>query len=172
MMFELQTERLTLRPPQAADFAPYAALCNDAEVMRYLGGIWDEETVWRHLAFMIGHWQLRGYGLFAVIERQSGQFLGRVGYINPAGYPGFEVGWTLARAAWGQGYATEAAQACVDHAFDGLKREDVISLINPGNEPSEAVARRLRETPAEKIQHRGEALRVWRITRQQWLARS
>src|SRR5262245_54973412 len=112
-MVTLETDRLALRMLREPDFESYAAMCADPEVMRYIG---DGQALvramaCRNLAMMIGHWSLRGYGLWAVEERTTGALVGRVGFWNPDGWPGFELGWMLRRSSWGQGYATEAARA-------------------------------------------------------------
>src|SRR5215472_5303191 len=95
----LDTPRLRLRPPAESDFNDYASLCADAEVMRYVGdrGPLSREDAWRQLAMLIGHWALRGYGMWVVEELGSGAFVGRVGLHNPEGWPEREVGWALAR---------------------------------------------------------------------------
>ena len=101
----IETERLLLRPFRASDWAPYAAMCADAEVMRYLGTgtTLSREDAWRAIAGMLGHWQLRGYGMWALESRESGALVGRAGFLDPPGWPGFELGWVLAREHWGQG---------------------------------------------------------------------
>jgi len=142
----LETERLILRRWREDDFEAYATLCADPEVMRYLGGkAFDRTEAWRHLAMMIGHWQLRGYGLWAVEEKATGQFAGRIGFLNPEGWPGFELGWTLKREFWGKGYATEGARRALEYAFKELDKQHVISLIHPENLSSIRVAERLGE---------------------------
>ncbi|MEO6326042.1 MAG: GNAT family N-acetyltransferase, partial [Thermoanaerobaculia bacterium] len=110
-MIELQTERLHLRQFRLEDFEAYASLCADPEVMQHLGGTLSRHDAWRHMATLLGHWQLLGYGHWAAIERSTNTLVGRVGFLNPEGWPGFELGWTLARGAWGKGYATEGARA-------------------------------------------------------------
>ena len=143
----LETERLILRMWREADFEAYAELCADPEVMRYLGGkVFDRTEAWRHMASMIGHWHLRGYGIWAVEEKESGSLVGRIGCINPEGWPGFEVGWTLKREFWGKGYATEAARRALEYGFKELDKPHVISLIHPENRASIRVAERLGET--------------------------
>ncbi|MDJ0657603.1 MAG: GNAT family N-acetyltransferase [Xanthomonadales bacterium] len=143
----LDTPRLRLRQFRESDFEAYAELCADPEVMKYLGSEpWNRTDSWRHLAAMLGHWQLRGFGLYAVEVRETGQFAGRVGFIQPEGWPGFEVGWTLARPMWGNGYATEAARACLEHALGPMQQQRVISLIHPDNHASRKVAERIGET--------------------------
>lgn len=142
----LETERLIMRMWREDDIEEYAELCADPEVMRYLGGkTFDRTEAWRHMASMIGHWQLRGYGIWAVVEKDSGRLAGRIGCINPAGWPGFEVGWTLKREFWGKGYATEGAHRALQYAFTELNQVHVISLIHADNHGSIHVAERLGE---------------------------
>jgi RimJ/RimL family protein N-acetyltransferase len=128
------------------DLEPLAAIFSDPEVTRFLtlGGVTqDRVESWRALALMVGHWALRGYGLWAIERREDGAFLGRVGLWRPEGWPGLEVGWALGRAHWGSGYAFEAAQAAMDWAWAELDAERLISVIHPGNVRSISVARRL-----------------------------
>jgi RimJ/RimL family protein N-acetyltransferase len=143
----LETERLIMRMWRESDFDEYAELCADPEVMRFLGGkVFDRTEAWRQMASMIGHWYLRGYGIWAVEEKESGRLAGRIGCINPEGWPGFEVGWTLRREFWGKGYATEAARRALEYGFHDLDRPHIISLIHPENRASIRVAERLGET--------------------------
>lgn len=143
----LETERLIMRMWRDADFEEYAELCADPEVMRYLGGkVFDRTEAWRQMASMIGHWYLRGYGIWAVEEKDSGRLAGRIGCINPEGWPGFEVGWTLKREFWGKGYATEAGRRALEYGFNELDKPHIISLIHPENRASIRVAERLGET--------------------------
>ncbi len=110
-MQPLTSERLVLRMFRESDLDAYADMCGDAEVMRYLGDghTFSRAEAWRSMAVVIGHWQLRGFGLWAVEERSTGLLAGRVGCWQPEGWPGLEVGWALRREFWGSGYATEAA---------------------------------------------------------------
>jgi RimJ/RimL family protein N-acetyltransferase len=144
-MDTLVSERVLLRMFRESDLDAYAEMCADPEVMRYLG---DGATLtraesWRNMAVVMGHWQLRGFGLWAVEERETGFLVGRVGCWRPEGWPGFEIGWTLRRAFWGRGYATEAARMALHQAFATLDQTHVISLIQPRNAPSIRVARRI-----------------------------
>lgn len=143
----LTTHRLILRAFRDDDLDAYAEMCADADVMRYLGEgkTLSRADAWRQLAFFVGHWQLRGFGLWALEEKASGRFIGRAGPLQPEGWPGFEVGWTLARGSWGKGYATEAAREALRYAFEELDRDHVISIIRPDNLPSIRVAERLGE---------------------------
>jgi RimJ/RimL family protein N-acetyltransferase len=143
----LTTDRLVLRPFRDDDLDAYAEICADPEVMRYLGDgkPLSRAEAWRQMAFIVGHWQLKGFGLWAVEEKASGALIGRAGLLHPEGWPGFELGWTLGRQWWGKGYATEAARMALRYAFEELDRDHVISLIRPENHPSIRVAERLGE---------------------------
>lgn len=168
-MKSLETERLILRMWRAEDFDTYAAICADAEVMRYLGGkTLTRHEVWRSMAFHVGHWHLLGYGHWAVEEKSSGRFVGRIGFLNPEGWPGFEVGWTLARECWGKGYATEGARAALDYAFKEMGREHVISLIHPDNAASIRVAERLGERREGETDLFGTYVHIYGISRDEW----
>ncbi|MDQ3474231.1 MAG: GNAT family N-acetyltransferase [Acidobacteriota bacterium] len=143
---ELETERLLLRQWRLEDFETYEKMCADEEIMRYIGGkALNCIEAWRHMAYLVGHWELLGYGHFAVEEKASGKFAGRIGFLNPAGWPAFEIGWTLAREFWGQGYAIEGARRALTYAFEELDQPHVISLIHPENKASIRVAERLGE---------------------------
>ena len=141
----LETSRLLLRGWRARDLKPHAEIYADPEVMRYIGDgrVLDRDQSWRQVAMHIGHWALRGYGQWALERKEDGASLGRAGLWNPPGWPGLEVGWMLARHAWGQGYATEAGQAAIDWAWRTLDAPRLISVIQPGNAASIRVAERL-----------------------------
>lgn len=141
----LTTARLRLRPFQQADLDAYAAICADAEVMRYIGagGPVGRDVAWRHMALFLGEWALHGYGTWAVERRSDRQLIGRAGFLHPEGWPGCELAWTLARDAWGQGFAFEAARAALAYGRDQLGLGEVISLIRNDNHRSIALAERL-----------------------------
>ena len=144
----LETERLIMRMWREDDFEEYAEMCADPEVMRFLGGkTFDRTEALRHLASLVGHWHLRGYGVWAVEEKSSGRLAGRIGCIYPAGWPAFELGWSLKKEFWGKGYATEAARRALQYAFTELDKSHVISLIHADNHGSIRVAERLGEKP-------------------------
>ena len=142
----LESERLILRAFREGDLDAYAAMGADAEVMRYLsadGALLSRADAWRQMAMFLGHWELRGYGTWAVEERGTGEFVGRVGLHYPEGWPDRELGWTIARKFWGRGYASEAARASIKHAFDTLGWPHLVSLIHPENHRSARLAERL-----------------------------
>jgi RimJ/RimL family protein N-acetyltransferase len=158
-MEKLGSPRLVLRMFRESDLDAYAAMCGDPEVMRYLGDGFPltRAESWRNMALVLGHWHLRGFGLWAVEERTTGLMAGRVGCWQPEGWPGLEIGWALRREFWGRGYATEAAQTVMADAFSRLQRPRLISLIHPQNGNSIAVALRLgmsREKETEVMGHR------------------
>jgi len=173
MIPTLETERLVLRAWKQEDFEPYARFMADADVMRYLSGVsLSRADAWRNLAAILGHWVLRGYGMWAVERKSDGAFIGRVGLWNPEGWPGLEVGWTLGKVYWGQGYATEAARAAMAYGFLTQPVDRLISVIDPRNAPSQAVATRLGETRGERreIVHNGKTFTadIWSIAREDW----
>jgi RimJ/RimL family protein N-acetyltransferase len=156
-MVELETERLRLRPPLAEDVEPLAPMYADPEVMRYLGDgrVLTPEQTERSVQRMIDGWAADGFGLFTTVRKEDETVIGRVGLIvwNPEtwqttradaeGPTELEVGYTLGRPFWGQGYATEAAGAARDYALDRLGARRLIALIIHGNEASANVARKL-----------------------------
>lgn len=139
----LETPRLLLRLPRLEDLDAWAAFMADAEAQRHLGGAQPRLQAWRGLATMRGSWALQGFAMFSIVEKDSGQWVGRAGPWRPDGWPGPEVGWSIVRDRWGRGYATEAARACLDFAFDVLGWDEVIHVIAEANAPSKAVAARL-----------------------------
>lgn len=153
----LETPRLRLRPFTAADVAPYTAMMADPEVTRFLGDgrPLGPADAWRQLATFAGHWMLHGFGLWAVEERATGAFVGRIGCLEPEGWPAFEVAYTLARSAWGRGLAREGAAAALAHARTVLGRREIVSIIRPGNVGSIRVATALGARPAETIEFFG-----------------
>jgi RimJ/RimL family protein N-acetyltransferase len=109
------------------------------------------------MALFLGEWSLHGYGMWAVEERASGRLVGRVGFLNPPGWPACELGWLLARDAWGRGFALEAAQAAIAHGRANLGIRELISLIRPDNVRSIALAERLGATLDRKVEFMGSA---------------
>ena len=164
---ELRSERLLLRAFNECDFEAFAEIVADPEVVRYLDGgePISREECWRGMALFIGHWQLRGYGWWAVEDARSGDFLGRIGLYNPEGWPGLEIGWLLRRQAWGTGLATEGATAALSFAFDVLEADHVISLIDPRNTRSIRVAQKLGETYEHNLQFKDRDLAVYGMHR-------
>lgn len=137
----LQTARLVLRPWLPSDRAPFAALNADPEVMAHLPGVLSRPESDAFADRVEAHFGEHGYGLWALEE--AGAFVGYTGlqWSDVLGPPALEVGWRLARAAWGRGLATEAARAAV---AEGLRHVDrVVSFTVPANTRSLAVMRRV-----------------------------
>jgi RimJ/RimL family protein N-acetyltransferase len=110
--------------------------------MRHIGGggTVDRNAAWRTMAGFNGHWSLRGFGMWAIERKTDGCFLGRVGLHQPPHWPALEAGWTLARSAWGQGYAREGTRGAIDFAHRLLPPQRLVSFIQPGNQRSVKVA--------------------------------
>jgi [ribosomal protein S5]-alanine N-acetyltransferase len=158
-VLSLETDRLVLRAPVPEDAETLAPMYADPEVMRYVGdgrALTRAETE-RSVRRMIERWEADGFGLFTTVRKEDGAVIGRVGLLvwntdtwepttraQGAEVPTeVEVGYTLGRDFWGQGYATEAAGAVRDYALGGLGAERLIALIIHGNTASENVARKL-----------------------------
>jgi RimJ/RimL family protein N-acetyltransferase len=139
----IETERLLLRVPGLEEFEAWARFMADEEAARYIGKTQPPPVVWRGIATMAGSWLLAGFGMFSVVEKETGDWVGRVGPWQPYGWPGAEVGWGVIREVWGRGYAYEAAVASMDFAVDVLGWTDIIHSIHPENVRSQALARRL-----------------------------
>lgn len=171
----LETARLILRPPRGDDFEAWAAIAQDEVAMLHLGGVKTRFEAWNHFLAAVGAWRVLGFHAFSVIEKASGRWMGRVGPLHPEGWPGDEIGWTLAREAWGKGYATEAATAAIDWTFANLGWTGIIHCIAPGNTPSQAVAKRLgsvlRGSGRLPAPHDENPIDIWGQTREQWFAR-
>ncbi|HYI08773.1 MAG TPA: GNAT family N-acetyltransferase [Thermoanaerobaculia bacterium] len=162
----LTTARLRLRMLQQSDFEEYAAIHTDAEVTRFTTRTHlDRIEAWRHLAIVVGHWHLRGFGMWGVFDKETGRMVGRVGFHQPETWPGFELGWTFGRAFWGNGYATEAASECLRYAFEEMGRDHVISLIDPLNVASIRVAERIGESVEGEYQLGEHRLLIYGIRR-------
>jgi RimJ/RimL family protein N-acetyltransferase len=159
----LETERLRLTAFGERHFEAYASMLADASSTRFVGDgqPLDRMNAWRSMAMLLGHWALRGCGMWAVELKHSGEFVGRVGLHYPEGWPDLELGWMLMPGQRRKGYATEAARAALDFAFGALHASRAISLIRSENTASERVARRLGGRQATTIDFLGHATLVY-----------
>ncbi|UPY38341.1 GNAT family N-acetyltransferase [Sediminicoccus sp. KRV36] len=157
----LTTARLTLRGFTEADLDAFAAMQADAEVMRHLGTgqTRSRAETWQGMAGFMGQWALRGHGLWA-LEHQ-GRFIGRAGILNPEGWPAPELAYALARPAWGQGLAFEAAEAALRWARAALPQRRIVSYIRPANGASRRLAARLGGVQGEALELLGAAAECW-----------
>lgn len=164
----VETQRLLLRIPCADDVAPLTEIHHDPLAAKYVvlgttsGGL---TTGWRNVAIMLGHWHLRGYGQWTVIDKADQAVVGRVGLWNPEGWPGVELGWVIRRARWGQGLATEAAAAALQWTWAHVETDHVISLIQPNNARSIRVAEKLGQRLERSEVVSGAELQVYGVHR-------
>ena len=167
----LLTERLRLRRWLARDEAPMAAINRDPEVARYLNRPTDEAAVAAFFGDAAAHWDAYGYGLYAV-ELLGGEerFVGFAGFSHPTFIPAVadrpELGWRLARSAWGAGLATEAATAVLRDGFGRLGLSELIAVIHPENERSRRVATKLGMHPERQVHNPvlGREVDIWQTT--------
>ena len=153
----IETERLILRPLDGnKDFEAWFEMTSDAETMEFIGGsALNRGQSWRSMAMMIGHATIRGYSMFAVVEKDTDKFVGRIGPWFPEMWEAPEIGWGLTKSATGKGYAVEAARACVDYAFNDLGWDNVIHCIDAKNVGSIKVAERIGSNYLRTIQSVG-----------------
>jgi RimJ/RimL family protein N-acetyltransferase len=155
----LCTERLLLRPWRDDDLAPFAALNADPRVMQHLPGLLSRDDSDAMAARIRAHFAARGFGLFAVEVPGVAPFIGFIGLATPSFEAHFtpcvEVGWRLAAAHWGRGYAIEGARAAVAHGFSALGLDEIVSMTVPANERSRRVMERLgmRRSPDDDFDH-------------------
>ncbi len=168
----LTTTRLTLRGWQDSDADAFARITSDPDFVRYIGDGQpiDADQSWRLMATIVGHWHLRGFGLWLVEETQTGKFVGRVGLWQPSGWPDIEIGWGIAPEFWGKGFASEAANAAMAWAFNELNLESLVSLIHPDNEASKRVALKMGEKFDQKLDILNKTVDVYRISREKYLS--
>lgn len=171
----LETARLILRPTRIEDFDAYAKFMSEDESARFVGGAQSRALAWRGFLQIAGAWQLQGYSMFSVILKHTGTWIGRVGPWVPEGWPGNEIGWGIVPEYWRRGYATEAANAAIDWAFETLGWDEIIHAIAPDNPASQALARAVGSTnwgPGRLPEPYDEdRIDIWGQTRAEWLTR-
>lgn len=164
----LETRRLILREMSPADLDFVADMLADPEVMRYYPKCYSREEAATWIGRQMNRYARHGHGLWLVLDKAGGQPVGQVGLLiqNLDGVEEKEVGYLIHRPFWRCGFATEAAMACRDHAFDVLGRQQVIALIRPENVPSQGVARKLGMTPGtHRVRHSGLEHLVFSVSR-------
>lgn len=142
-MHEVHTDRLRLRQWSAQDIEPYARFFSDADRARHFGGMRNVDDAWRHMAMMIGHWQLNGFGYWAVEELDSAAFVGCVGLWKSVEWPELELGYWIDDRQRRKGFAEEACRASIRHARETLKSPSLVSYIVSDNLPSQQLAAKL-----------------------------
>ena len=162
MIPTLRTERLVMRAPCQEDFEPFAAFYA-SERASMVGGPMARHEAWRALAAIVGHWHLRGYGRWTMVDRAGGAPMGVVGLHCPEDWPEPEIGWIAFEGAEGRGLAREAAVAARAHAYGALGWSTAISLIDPRNARSVALAERMGAVREADHHHPAfGAMGVWR----------
>jgi RimJ/RimL family protein N-acetyltransferase len=158
----LESARLRLRGHRVEDFAVCAAMWADPEVTRHFGRTFGEEESWTRLLRYAGHWALLGFGYWIVEEKISGRFVGEVGFadlkrdITPSLGNTPEIGWVLAAAAHGKGFATEAAQAAISWGEANLGGRRTTCIIHPENLPSIRVAEKCGYGEVRRTAYKGQ----------------
>lgn len=172
----LETPRLILRPPRLEDLDAWTLMMQDEPTARFIGGVMPRAICWRQLMTMVGSWHAVGFAMFAVMEKSSGRWIGRLGPWQPEGWPGTEIGWAIVRDCWGKGYAIEGAAASMDWAFDHLGWTEAIHSIAPDNVASQRVAEKLgsrnRGPGVLPAPFEGSRIDIWGQSREEWRARS
>ncbi|WP_417491698.1 GNAT family N-acetyltransferase [Maricaulis sp.] len=177
----IHTERLTLRGWRTSDLGPFAAMNADPEVMRHFPACLDRAGSDALVERQQEGLRRERRGLLAAETREDGVFIGfigimRVNFGGPLdGLP--EIGWRLARAAWGQGYASEGARACLAHAFASSGEAEIVAVAPQRNAGSLAVMRKIgmQRDPADDFEHPRltdyphlQPCQLYRITRARW----
>jgi len=143
----IETERLYLRKWQPGDEIGYSLMNSDKEVMEYFPATLTAEQSMEHISKMAGDIDSFGYGLFAVERKEDAAFIGFTGFSHPSFTADFtpctEIGWRLGKQYWNQGYATEAAKACLVFGFEKLLLRDIYSWTSVHNARSEQVMKKI-----------------------------
>lgn len=170
----IETERLVLREWRDTDVNPYARICADPQVMRFMvpaRGLSHAEAAY-DVQGLREHWAKHGFGHWAVEEKATGALIGRTGIKRHADWDldpeNTEAGWFYARRFWGKGYASEAAREVVRFALEELGSPEVISIAHPANAGSRRVMEKagLSYAGARRWEERGFDV-VWYSSRDQ-----
>ena len=158
---QIETERLILRAPKEADFAEMQDSLAK-ERMRFIGGPFDALGVWRTLLGLLGHWSLRGFGMWSLEHKDTGKFAGSVGFLLHFDWPEAELGWNVHHTFEGQGIAYEAAIAARFYGETHFNLSKVISFIDPENTRSARLAKRLGASFEKPYILRGQECHIYR----------
>ncbi|MEM5476938.1 GNAT family N-acetyltransferase [Pacificibacter sp. AS14] len=145
----INTKRLLLRGWKPDDHAPFAAMCGDADVMRYIGNgkTKSADDAARYIASFQNEWNERGFGLFAVEAKQTGDLIGFTGLSTPdflpEVLPSVEIGWRFSKSSWGKGFASEAATAALAFGVNEMGITDIVSIYQIGNGASARIMQKL-----------------------------
>jgi RimJ/RimL family protein N-acetyltransferase len=169
----VETKRLRLREWRNSDLENFARFKMDKDAARFVMPTDNVGDAWRAMAYFAGHWLLRGFGMWSIELKETGENIGHCGCYYPHEWPEPEVGWAIFPEHQHKGLATEAAVASVNHAYEKLGWKTAISLIAKENAPSIALAQRLGATFESTIQYRGFDCQIYRhLNPQQFYAHS
>lgn len=158
----LETERLILRQFQHSDWDDLHELFSDEECVKYTTKVLFEKwQTWRMLACYPGHWQYRGYGPYAVVEKTSQKMIGPIGLWYPGDWPETEIKYSICKKFWGKGYAYEAALKVKQEAFSRNLFKRLISLIVPENKKSISLSKKLGGVKEKTISFRGKTADIY-----------
>jgi len=160
-MIQLETERLVMRQWQESDIRPFAEMNRDERIMEYFPFNLTPEESLAMINYFCNQMQEKACLYLPVIKKKTGSFAGVVN-LAPVAFdahftPAVEIGWRLAFDCWGRGYATEAAKSLVDHGFEKLHLDEIVSFTAVGNIRSCAVMERLGMTREKEFDHPGLA---------------
>ena len=165
----IETARLTLRPHRLDDFDAHAALWADEDVVRFITGAPStREQSWSRMLRIAGMWHHMGFGFLAIVEKESGLFIGEAGFLEarrqmePSIEGTMEVGWALMPSAHGRGYATEALTALIDWGKAHFPGKPMSCIISPENKASLRVADKLGFRETARAQYNGEVIQFSR----------
>jgi len=160
---KLETERLILRQFQENDWRDLHEYYMDGKATKYTEShAFSEGETWRTMCILIGHWQMRGYGPYAVEEKASGKVLGPIGFWFPNDWPSPEIMWALAQQYWGKGFASEAVRAVQSAGRKYLPDISLISFINAGNLASIRLAIAVGAEFEKEVLFRGDTWHIYR----------
>jgi RimJ/RimL family protein N-acetyltransferase len=160
---KIETERLSLRQFRDDDWRDLHRYYSDETAIQYtVGRAFSEGDTWRAMCSMLGHWNIRGYGPYAVEEKRSSRVLGIVGFWFPNDWPSPEIKWALAPEFWGKGFAKEAATAVQQVGRQCMPNISLISLIHSKNEASKGLAIALGATFESEIDFRDDVFQIYR----------
>ena len=165
---EIETERLLLRAFTPEDFEAFAGMRADAGVMRFIGQPVGPQTLEQARAWQEKNdrrWQDNGFGMWAVVERATGELAGWCGLSRLEDTQEVEVGYGLARRAWGRGLATEAARASLRYGFERMGLTRIVAVVNPANHASRHVVEKLGLRHVKVARHYGADLDYFEISR-------
>jgi len=159
----IETERLRLRQLIDSDWTDIHEYYSNKEATKFtVGRPLSEGESWRTMASMVGHWQLRGYGPYAIEDKTSHKVIGIAGFWYPNDWPELEIKWALSRQYWGKGYASEAARSIQKAALKYFPEKPLISFIHSENTASIKLALTINAVFEKQVAFRGGQWHIYR----------